>query len=96
MILESIDKVLLKQSFQYYVMPIIYIISFQTRNFWVLIMIIYGIFPWLDYLFPLDEVNPSEEEAKELEEKVHFKIPLYLSIFLEWLICYEIYNGKVI
>ena len=59
-------------------------------------MIIYGIFPWLDYLFPLDDINPSEQEQKELETKLHFKMPLYVSLSLEWIMCYYIFNSSIL
>lgn len=86
-----IDRALLKTSFQYYIMPSLYFLTMECRNYWIMNLVIYGVFPLMDTFFPMDTTNPSAKEQEQLEKKVHFKLPLYLSLFMDWVIVYSIF-----
>lgn len=55
-----------------------YLLGFYTLNFWVLPWFVFACIPLLDLLIPLDTANPTDEESKEHENDLRYKMPLYL------------------
>lgn len=51
-------------------------------------MILFFGVPLFDEITELDSKNPSKEDEKKLEGKKRFKIPVYLTIVLDWIISY--------
>ena len=78
----------LYSSLPYYGTIIIYImglIAFECfSNNWFAIFVIFGLLPVLDFLVPKDWLNPTKQQERELENKISFKIPLYLTILFDW------------
>lgn len=89
MFTDKIETFLLSSTFQYYLNPfLILFFTYQVTTFqypcfqlWLL----HVFFPLMDCLLPLDNRNPSKNEIKSLENKLSFKLPLYLSVILDWL-----------
>jgi alkane 1-monooxygenase len=78
-------------SLPYYTMALLSTISlFSTWSSYskiafVLIAVVYALFPILDELFSLDERNPTTEERKELERNDgYFRMTLYMAMILSW------------
>jgi hypothetical protein len=46
--------------------------------------------PLLDEYLKFDTINPTPKEAVLLEKKLKFKIPLYISIFMEYILSYKV------
>lgn len=61
----------------------------------ILLTVVFFMFPLLDEFFELDVKNPTPEEQKELEKKLKFKLPLYISVFCEIILTYHILNLTV-
>lgn len=71
--------------------PALYFMTMECRNYWFMNLVIYGMFPLMDTLFPMDTLNPSPKEQQHLESQAHFKLPLYLSLFMDWAIVYRVF-----
>lgn len=83
---------LLMTSKPYYLLLLIMILAFQTvwTHAWILVVVIYVLLPFLDEVFSLDEVNPTEVQRKELEQNdFYFKICLFLTIIGDWLLFFK-------
>jgi len=89
----DVDRLLLKSSLQYYIIPSLYCLSFSLDNYWLIIFIVYGVFTQLDRYLPLDDLNPTEKEQKHLEKQLHFKFPLYFSLVCDWIVTIHIFNS---
>ncbi|EGR32049.1 hypothetical protein IMG5_097960 [Ichthyophthirius multifiliis] len=87
--LEIIDNITLFSSFQYYMIPLLYPFAFiafkYLKQYFFFILIVYTVIPYCDHFFPLDLKNPTKEEIKKLTGKIKYRIPLYLSVVLDWL-----------
>lgn len=56
------------------------------KNCFFFIFLVYGALPLLDEICTLDERNPSKEEAENLKKNdLAFKLPLYVTIALDWM-----------
>lgn len=92
----KIETFLLKSTFQYYInvfmiMFVLYLITnFQAPCF--ALWLIHAFFPLMDCLLPLDHRNPTKEEIKVLENQLRFKLPLYLSVVIDWCSLFYIQN----
>ena len=65
--LEKIDDNLLHTSFQYYCIPVLYIVGFLSLKYysnpWPGLWILYALMPILDELLVEDDKNPNPEET---------------------------------
>ena len=81
-------KTLLSNHFPFYlntalVLLFIYITEVFHRPF-IILWVIYSLFPILDHIIPANTTNPTPEEAKVLKSQIKWKIPIYLVIAIEW------------
>ena len=80
----------LKTSLPYYLLPALilrFIIGSMADESFGMIAIIYAALPILDEIFSLDERNPNKEETKELlRNDWYFRMALYVSIVLSWIL----------
>mmetsp|Transcript_26698 Transcript_26698/g.30873 ORF Transcript_26698/g.30873 Transcript_26698/m.30873 type:complete len:430 (+) Transcript_26698:44-1333(+) len=80
----------LYSSLPYYSTAILYCIIFTSSiyfsNIWFVVWIIFGLLPVLDFLIPEDWLNPTKQQEKDLEDRIAFKIPLYLTVMCDWLL----------
>lgn len=88
-----IENFLLNSAFQYYLNPFLIFFGFQAVScqfpcfqLWFL----HVFFPLIDCLLPLDHHNPLENQIESLEKKLKFKLPLYLSVILDWVCLFYI------
>jgi len=76
----------------YYTLVFLYLIfyycSTYLKNPFIAIWIFFGIFPILDQILSMDLQNPTKEQQKELKNMVRFKIPLILTISLDWILLF--------
>lgn len=49
-----------------------------------MIWFIYSLVPFMDEFLALDLRNPTKEESKSLEKELRFKLPLYITLFVDW------------
>lgn len=49
-----------------------------------LLWVVYAIIPLLDTLIPLDEINPTEDEEKQLMRQIKWKFPLVVYLLTDW------------
>lgn len=54
-------------------------------NPYFMIWFIYSLVPFLDEVLSLDLRNPTKEESQALEKELRFKLPLYITLFVDWL-----------
>ena len=79
----------MESSIKYYLLSILIIIHHLCfcnyfNNPMVLIWIIYGLLPVLDEYLPRDEANPTKQEQHKMKNMLRYKIPLYLTLVLDW------------
>ena len=78
---------LMHYSFQYYLMiflNLIFLVSCHYGYSFVVFWLIYGILPLLDFHVIHDNKNPTKEELKKLRGEFKYKIPIYLTIMIDW------------
>ncbi len=46
--------------------------------------IIFGAVPYLDQVFSMDVKNPTKDQQKEMKNMLRFKIPLIITLILDW------------
>ena len=63
---------------------IFYISTTYLQNPFITIWIVFGLLPFLDQVLPHDLVNPTKEEQRSLKNLTRFKIPILISIALDW------------
>lgn len=85
----SVDDKLLFASFPYYLNVFLYSASIASQwycpqNTMFFVWLIYVFIPLLDTIFSLDYVNPTKEQIKVYSDNKRFRIPLYLSVILDW------------
>ena len=79
---------LIYSSFQYYFILLIYFVGIYFIkyydnpffSFWFL----FSFVPFLDEITFIDVRNPTKEEQKMLENQLRFKLPLYITLFMDW------------
>ncbi|CAG9331402.1 unnamed protein product [Blepharisma stoltei] len=57
-----------------------------------IVWFIYALLPFLDAILPLDHINPTPEEEKELKRQWKWKIPIYSFVFAEWYAMFWVMN----
>lgn len=65
----------------------IYVTEYYHQPF-VLLWIIYTLIPLIDQIIPPDNVNPTPEEEKILKKQWKWRVPIYLFIFMEWVVLF--------
>ena len=74
----------------YYGAVLIYLVSIASveylHNVWIIIWGLFCLLPILDFVLPQDWLNPTKQQEKELEDKISFKVPLYLTVVLDWVL----------
>lgn len=90
---------LIHSSFQYYCVIFLYVLAFITIKYfdnpYFVIWVAYSFIPLLDELLTLDVRNPTKSEVKQLENDLRFKLPLYISLFVDWMFSIFILNHAV-
>lgn len=80
---------LLNYSFQYYFIPLLYLISYllilNQISVMYLVSFVFFFIPLMDEICDIDLRNPTKEEERELETQLRFKLPLYVCVFCDWL-----------
>ena len=83
------DDYLLFTTFQYYCNPFLYLLAYLCiKNFenpFVTIWITYSFIPLLDEVISMDVRNPTKAEEKILENQLRFKLPIYISLVVDWI-----------
>ena len=72
----------------YYILIVVEVLTVVggMKNCFFFIFIVYGALPLLDEICTLDERNPSKEEVENLRKNdLTFKLPLYVTIALDWM-----------
>jgi len=59
---------------------------------WLGTFLIYVFLPLADIIFPEDWLNPTENQNKRLAEDIYFKIPLYITVIVDWVFFFWIIN----
>ncbi len=87
---------LLFSTFQYYSIVVLYIFSVisikQFDNPYLMIWFTYSSVPFLDEVLSMDLRNPTKEESKMMEKDLRFKLPLYITLFVDWLFTIYLLN----
>lgn len=86
-----------------YIVPlsIILIVHLDLRGVWygITFIIIFGCLPIIELITPIQQSNPSETEAKALEHKFVFRIPLILyvpfQLYLIWMSSSVVYSRSL-
>ena len=52
---------------------------------WTACFIVFVFLPLSDYVFPEDWLNPTPVQYKKLDDDFYFRIPLFLSVAVEWI-----------
>jgi alkane 1-monooxygenase len=77
------------QTFPYYLTSFLYIINLYFthvyKNSFTLVFLVYGILPIAENYISFDIKNPTKQEQKILRKQFRWKIPLYMSIVLDWI-----------
>ena len=61
-----------------------YIFCTYFHNPFITLWIVFGLLPLLDQLLSMDLVNPKKEQQREMKNLTRFKVPLVLTIMLDW------------
>ncbi len=92
--MKNIKQNLLFTSFQFYLVPFFYYLSYIADEYvgsiWVLLTIVFYLVPLLDNLLSFDARNPTPEQQKKLRSQLRFKLPLYICVFSDWIFTYYI------
>jgi alkane 1-monooxygenase len=65
---------------------ILFLISvYVFNNPWLMVVLIYGCVPLMDYYIGFDMRNPTKEESKKMKNSFLHKIPLFLTILSDWI-----------
>ena len=90
------DDYLLFTTFQYYSVPFLYLVAyFFIKNYdnpFVSIWIAYSFIPLLDEVISMDVRNPTKTEEKILENQLRFKLPIYISLVIDWVFTIFVLN----
>ena len=67
---ELTGESLLFASWQYYIIPVLYIAAYKCISLWnnafILLCFLYGVVPLIDHYVSADIRNPTKEEAAQL------------------------------
>lgn len=58
----------------------------------VMLWVIYTLVPCIDEFLTMDTYNPTTQQSKDLEQSIKFKLPLYLSVLLDWVFMVYVLN----
>lgn len=58
-------------------------IGIYFKNQFIGVVFVYVILPLVDFLIPIDVLNPSKEKASKLKKDIYFKFPLYFAVSIE-------------
>ena len=85
---------LLMTCLPYYIPLITLIIYYEYLLFdrpWLAVFIMYSFFPFLDEVFKLDVINPTEKQRKELvKNDIHFLMCLYIPMIYDWVMLFRV------
>ena len=72
----------------YYSLVLLYTLFYISiaylQNPFICIWVVFGLLPLLDQVLSHDLVNPTKSQQRELKNLTRFKIPILLSVGLEW------------
>jgi hypothetical protein len=68
--------------------PVCFGLSIYSGNLFILLWVLYVLFPVLDLILPKDYFNPSPKQVRALEKDSRFLIPLYITFIQDWLILF--------
>ena len=87
---------LLFSTWQYYAIVGLYLLSLFTIKYYdnpyFFIWFVYSFVPLMDEFLSMDIRNPTKEESKQMECQLRFKLPLYVTLFTDWLMTLFLLN----
>ena len=69
-----------------------YIFCTYLKNPFIALWIVFGLLPILDQYVSMDLLNPTKDQQRELKNLIRFKIPLLLTIALDWVFLFWAIN----
>eukprot|EP00331_Platyophrya_macrostoma_P005035 CAMPEP_0176421854 /NCGR_PEP_ID=MMETSP0127-20121128/9412_1 /TAXON_ID=938130 /ORGANISM="Platyophrya macrostoma, Strain WH" /LENGTH=421 /DNA_ID=CAMNT_0017802645 /DNA_START=21 /DNA_END=1286 /DNA_ORIENTATION=+ len=71
---------------------LVYILIEKYHQPWTAGFIVFVLLPVCDYVFSEDWLNPNSTQTKKLDDDVLFKIPLYLTVIVDWCFYFWVLN----